>query len=634
MQYNVYLEFSSLLFLGVIIAFYFSKAHFFHLSNKIFACYLVTSFSCITLNIVTAFTISYAAKLPIWINEILNPVFYFFQMLQAIEFAAFVLSLVGYLVPENKHRVMIIMSPSVPALLYALAAPMLGSFVFSFDSQGVYHHGKGFFLLYLFSFYFIFLGIHFAISYHKMIPAIQFYTILFFTAMILLLIFAQIRFPSILLSGLACTLSTLMMYMTFQDPLIYIDDLTGLYERKTFLTYSSELLNYKKEFDVILIDIHNLKFINSHLGLTGGDRLLLQIAKILRENYSYQQIFRIDGDKFAIISNKHSDKTLDQLKKRFNDGIHLLGNQMKVSLHICKINMSEYASSAEDVFIIGENIFSYLKENTQESCIEITKETIELFRKNQSIEQAVLTGIENDRLSVYFQPIINMRTGKPTAAEALLRLEDPELGLISPEVFIPIAEKKGLINRIGEIVLEKTCQFVSEKALWTLGIEIVHINLSTIQCMDLKLCDRILQTISNFDLPFSILNFEITETATIASKQQLLTTMNQLEKFGITFAMDDYGNGLSNNQTLIDFPFDIIKIDRSLLWNCDKNKQAGILYQNVVKMFKQMGLIVIAEGAETQEQVAFLKELGVNFIQGYYYSKPLPQEDFLKFITD
>jgi len=631
LRYNIDIEFVSLIFLIVIMAFYYASAHMFNLSNKLFAFILADSFCTLSLNIITSYTISFAYRVPPIINHLLNPLFYLSQMLLCILFTIYIFSLVGYISPVNKRTICILLFPMFPACMLTLLSPFT-DLIYYFDETYQFHHGNLYFLLYIFAAYFLCVNMRFVIYYRKYLPRLQFYTLLSIIFVLIITAILQQYYPSCLLSGLPVTLSIFTMYLTFQNPQSYIDKMTGLYERNAFHLCIKELILYQSSFDLLLIDASNLNFIYQHFGLDGYELLINKIAKILQDSYTSKKIFRIDRDRFALIVSEHSNEVVYSLQEHFAQSYTLFDSEIKISVNIGKAHMSEYASTAEDVLSITESAFSLLKDSTKDSYAEINKETIDLFMRELAVEEALRTAIEKDSFEVYFQPIISTKAKKATAAEALLRLNDPYLGSIPPDEFICIAEKRGLINQIGKIVLEKSCRFISENKLWKHGIEIIHVNLSAVQCMDITLCEQIEKTISKFHIPFELLNFEITETAVIESKQQLLDTMKQLSNLGITFAMDDYGSGYSNSQTLIDFPFDIIKFDKDLLWNCDTNEQSFILYRNNTLMMKEMGLTVIAEGAETKEQINMLNELGIDFIQGYYYSKPLNQQEFMQFI--
>lgn len=216
----------------------------------------------------------------------------------------------------------------------------------------------------------------------------------------------------------------------------------------------------------------------------------------------------------------------------------------------------------------------------------------------------------------------------------MIRLNDPELGFISPDEFIPIAEQNGTILQIGKLVFEKVCQMISSSEIWKFGIHYIEVNLSTVQCMQEGLAQELIQIMDQYHVPYFMINLEITETAAYHSREQLLSNMKQLIDKGVSFSLDDYGTGFANMDYIVSFPFKIIKIDKSIVWSAMKTRRAGIVFQHIVQLIKDLNLEIVAEGVETIGHVNVLSAAGVNFLQGYYYSGPVPEETFLGIIKN
>ncbi|MDO4541057.1 MAG: EAL domain-containing protein, partial [Syntrophomonadaceae bacterium] len=283
---------------------------------------------------------------------------------------------------------------------------------------------------------------------------------------------------------------------------------------------------------------------------------------------------------------------------------------------------------------IMESATMMLKTMDKGAYLDIDRQTADTLYRRLSVESALQYAIRHRTLNVYYQPICSVQTGKIVGAEALVRLYDTRLGNIPPEEFIIVAEQMGMIKEVGEVVIEITSKFVADNRLWERNVGMMHINLSTLQCMEYKLSEHILATFEHYGVPADMFSFEITESAAIASEAQLLNTMNELIPHGVKFAMDDYGSGYSNSSTIIRFPFHAIKIDKSMLWGSTGSEKARVIYCNTVNMIRQMNLQVISEGVETSEQAELLKRLGVDYVQGFYFSRPLPSEKFLQYLAE
>ncbi len=220
------------------------------------------------------------------------------------------------------------------------------------------------------------------------------------------------------------------------------------------------------------------------------------------------------------------------------------------------------------------------------------------------------------------------------SAEALIRLHDEELGFISPEDFIPLAEKNGMIFRIGEFVFRSVCKAISEKRLEQYGLEYIEVNLSVAQCMQENLHKTLLAIMDEYHVPYSFINLEITETAVTVSKETLRNNIEYLRKKGVTFSMDDYGTGYSNITNVITYPFHIVKMDKSIVWYAMENDRALSTLKHSINMIKSLNMDIVAEGVETKEQSQALQEMGCDYLQGYYYSKPIPLDAFITFISE
>ena len=209
-----------------------------------------------------------------------------------------------------------------------------------------------------------------------------------------------------------------------------------------------------------------------------------------------------------------------------------------------------------------------------------------------------------------------------------------ELGFVSPDEFIPVAEKNGLIHMIGEFVFRSVCKFIINNKLWEKGIEYIHVNLSVIQCMQEKLYEQLLGIMDFYGLDYKYIELEVTETAAVVSSDTLMINMKQLMEKNMSFALDDYGMGYSNTTSILKYPFHTIKLDKSIVWAAMKDDKARKLLQHTIAMFRDMGIELVAEGVETKEMAAMLSKMKCDYLQGYLYSKPVKAEEFLKLLQD
>lgn len=218
--------------------------------------------------------------------------------------------------------------------------------------------------------------------------------------------------------------------------------------------------------------------------------------------------------------------------------------------------------------------------------------------------------------------------------EALSRLRHPELGWISPDIFIRLAEKNHLITQITELQLRRVCRFLRENPALRASIANVKINLSPLDLIHSESGSHLVRILGEYGLPCSCFQFEITETVATEYSASLTRVAESLQAAGIGLCLDDFGSGYANLNTVMQLPFSVIKLDRSLLFHICTDKNAALFYQSIVSAFCRLGYRIVAEGVETQEEMELLRSWNVDMIQGYYFSRPLPPDDLLRLLTE
>ena len=232
--------------------------------------------------------------------------------------------------------------------------------------------------------------------------------------------------------------------------------------------------------------------------------------------------------------------------------------------------------------------------------------------------------IENDRFEIYYQPLYTVCDGSFTEAEALLRLKGPDGEDIPPDEFIPVAEETGQIIRIGSMVLKRVCSYISYLLSCHINIDTISVNLSVVQLMGEDAVPSLLKIIHDSGISPNRILFEITESILISNYTLIAEKIRELSRAGIQFALDDFGTGYSNITNVIDLPFDVVKIDKSLIWDSMKNRRCNIMIRELTRTFRSINLLVTAEGVETEEHDRFVRQCGCDKIQGFRYAKPMP----------
>jgi len=414
------------------------------------------------------------------------------------------------------------------------------------------------------------------------------------------------------------------------------DSLTNLPNRVMFnqlLHFSIEAARrHDRQLAVMFIDLDRFKIINDSLGHEAGDALLVEIAGRLRSCVrACDVVARLGGDEFVIILEETAE--IDAIERIAESLLSVLGQPLQLSGHEChttaSIGIAMYPSDGTDGQTLTKNadIAMYLAKEDGKNGFRFFNKVV----KTQSIEgltleSALRRALERNQLALHYQPKVDMVTGQITGVEALLRWTHPDLGAISPAQFIPLAEETGLIVPIGRWVLNEAC---AQAMAWQRrGLRPVSmaVNLSPRQFADERLLRDIDAALAASGLPPVLLQLEVTESMVMRNVSRAARMLEAIHSRGIRLAIDDFGTGYSSLSLMKHFPIDTIKIDRSFVRDLPRDSEDRAITQAIISMGKALGMTVVAEGVETIEQQAFLREHVCDEIQGFLFSRPVPPE--------
>lgn len=456
-------------------------------------------------------------------------------------------------------------------------------------------------------------------------------------------------FRTVQLSSTGLVIMLLLNYLVFEDPKVYLDFENGNFNGMAYRVMLSEYFKSKSHFTVFQIGFAEFPLVHGKYGHAVCQEILQDLARIIEE-FAGVNVYTVEEETLGFILEMDDgimESMIRSILEQTEYNWSYKGNTIHVTGILYQVNCPEEATSQTEL----EDMFEFMKSgSTMMRHVKASADLIEKKRRYATITRMLEHAFYNDGFDVYYQPIFCTRDGKFHSAEALLRLKDTKtIGFVSPEEFITIAEKEGLIMQIGEIVLSKVCAFARLNRLIEKGIRYLEVNLSGIQCIDQGLPEQVERIVERYQLPYDFLNLEITETAAVESGEMLALNMNNLMDRGVTFSMDDFGTGYSNLAKMAEVSYDLIKIDKSLVWYCyseqrsilkkdEVDPEAGLeksrlVLAKVIKMIAELNLKIVVEGVETADMVDMLTESGVDYLQGYYYSRPLKEEDFLAFLA-
>ncbi|WP_462412812.1 putative bifunctional diguanylate cyclase/phosphodiesterase [Neobacillus sp. Marseille-QA0830] len=425
------------------------------------------------------------------------------------------------------------------------------------------------------------------------------------------------------------------------EKLAHYDPLTELPNRNLFqISMGRELKRAKekgKRFSLMYIDMDRFKYVNDSLGHDSGDLLLQHVAKRLKDAAGPNAVVaRIGGDEFAIILKESETSQLEQIAnqilKRFEPAFNISGNELYTTPSIGITIYPEGGRNAGDLLKSADAAMYLAKEEGKNKYKFFNHQLNEQISKKMQVENGLRRGLEDDHFSVYYQPQVDLRTEKIIGFEALIRWSDPELGMVSPVDFIPVAEETGLIEPIGRWVLKTACQQLKEWQQMGMGEVSMSVNASIRQFQNPIFIDDVKMILAETKLDPKYLKIEITESI-LQNMSKTRKMLDELRDLGIQIAIDDFGTGYSSLSYLKDMPVNCLKIDKAFI---DKlsNHDGGPIVKTIIDMGRNMNFTVIAEGVESHEHVSFLRSNQCFVGQGYLFSKPLPASEVKNFLFE
>lgn len=418
------------------------------------------------------------------------------------------------------------------------------------------------------------------------------------------------------------------------DYLATYDELTGIYNKQAFYAKTKEMLldNPDKNFDLLRINIERFKVLNDLFGESTGDKLLRYIGKFLKEiNLPLCVSGRLYADNFVVCyeAGKGDSQRMINTLQMVADSF-AINNRTILSFGLYRIDDKTLPVS---VMCDRANMALWkAKGNFKKTYCEYDEKMRQQVLKEQKIINAMEMAIKNKEFNLYLQPKYEIKNGTIIGAEALVRWISQENGFISPGDFIPVFENNGFVYEVDKFIWEETCRYLRKWLNEGRKVYPISVNVSRIDLYDPKLVKHLVDLREKYQLPPQYLELEITESAYTEDPEQIITITRQLREEGFVILMDDFGTGYSSLNMLKDIQIDVLKLDMGFLKSSDYSAKGGNILTAIFKMAESLKMQAIAEGVETKEQVEFLKSIGCKYVQGFYYSKPLPVDEFEKLI--
>ncbi len=578
------------------------------------------------------------------VDDICHMLYFVFHSLIAPVFLIYVLCLSDAIKKVSDFHITLIMVPIFVMELLILSDPFT-SVMYYHDSNGDFQRNWGEYVIYFFAAIFIFVATVCIFRYWFAMTMRKRLSLICFLGVVLIGLAVQFVYKNIRCELFAEALGLLGIMLLMESEDERLDPETGIYNRHGLEIDLDSNFKLKNSINIISLRIIDVSTSLRSIGITNINYLTKEVAEFLKTKIQRYYIYNIDPSQFIILldadnnADSHKfrkifekfeasadvDELIEDILERFKGNWDIGKTKFSLNPIILKANMPETFETVEDVFFF---IDSPLPKKIEKQVLE--GPDLNYLLRRTEVENAIRRGLSDEEFEVYYQPVYDLHTKKLYGAEALLRLHDSVLGEVYPDEFIPVTEQMGLIDEVDDMVLGKVCEFVESGLPERKGMQTLNVNLSMIQCMQKGFVDRINKIVERYNIKKSMITFEITESVGADDYQKLGEIIKELKSSGYQFAMDDYGTGYSNIQSIFSLDFDVVKIDKSILWAAEKGELGMTILTNSINMIRQMKKKIVVEGVETESQIKLLESLGVDYQQGFYFSKPIPKADFIR----
>ncbi len=604
-------------------------------SSKLFIALTISTFFCIVCEILSCFpnTVGYHVM---WIAV---TGYYVTRGFMPVLYLLYVIVLTDNFskVKKSKWKLVALFAPYVLTLAFILSTSLthLVYTVYIDNGKVIYARGDWIPILYAVSLVYLGFTLFYIIRYRQFFNIHQLVSILSIFPLTIAAVAAQFFAPYYLVELFSTALSLILISSSIESAEELIDSKTGLNSSRAFFNSMKKASTVGKDTHIVLLKINNYSEIYNLMDIETADKYIRTMCTNFNNRYrKYTRFYRTfiieDGLFAATFLYKENARIVaqnlfDDLKRYGKD--HDFNPRFNICLLDLLVDFNDLSS-----FVAFINNFHSKKMFDSEFIVlsEIRNETAFIISNN--IDNVIEHGLKNNEFEVYYQPIYDVKLKKFTSAEALIRLNSAKYGFVVPGLFISHAENNGKIIQIDNFVFGEVFKFISSAEFKELNIDYIEINLSMVDCNDKELFGRINKLMSEYGVKSNNINLEITETLD-ADYERIDNNIKRLCSLGISFSLDDYGTGYSNIERFTSLPLDIVKIDKTL---ADKYKEKNMsqVLKNTFNMIKNLDRKIVIEGVEDEAQAQAFIDYGCDYIQGYYYSKPLPREEFVKFILE
>lgn len=455
-----------------------------------------------------------------------------------------------------------------------------------------------------------------------------------FNAILIIGLLLRKAFPLTLVTSYFSILAILVIYLTAQNPDLFRDKKTHLFNRDAFNRIGMECLMKGTPFHCIVASVNNYSSIKTLYGYQQMKRSMEMCGQWLIRSFPHYYVFYFRNGEFLLLQTNHRfeeyrERILGTMKEHFSTPWKPEGMDVQLDISALALPYHLLPKDMTQVHDFIVHTFNRAYVENHRGNVVVSQEICDSYDREGVVELALGKALEQKRIEAWFQPIYSVKDDMIIGAEALARLRDPELGFIPPDEFIRVAERTGDIMEVGRQVFSRVCEYLASGEPDRLGIQKINVNLSPAQCMNDQLAKELSALADSYGVSLGRINFEITESS-FEDYRLIQKQMTLLQERGATFSLDDFGTGTSNLIRLVNLPIRAVKLDIYMVRSYFE-KESHIL-PDLVVMFRNANLLIVAEGVETLHMKEVLEDMGCDFEQGYYFSRPLPPDEFTLYL--
>lgn len=610
---NIQVQLCGLIVIFLIMFFYYGNKKIGLFTDAVFTRVLFGSFICLSLDILSVVMIVNADTIPIfWVKFVCKA---YLVSLLWMGFSGFDYEMTE-LVGEIRYHKLIHVFMTLAALesIVILSTPIS---IF-YDGHYVYTEGMSDIFTYIFTFMFIVCTVIILCVQAKRInprrrTAIAIWMFMWFASAI-----TQFFFKELLLVGFAISLGMVTIFFMLENPESLQDRRIGCFNSHALLLFLKQVYIRKEKYRIIDVIFEKSESENDSFIKT--DDMFAEINKFFENKKAYSVFKNVDNELFIFSKSDGYEKVEKEFEEFYNEKIV---KKFSPDMKIIVFDDCSKVKSPDDLFSLLKMFSINISAHGKYVPSPVDDDVINSYYGYNEMVKEISLALQEDRVEVFYQPIFSNKEGRYKSCEALARIRKNDGTLIPPSKFIPVAEDTGLIVQLGERVFTKVCQFLNREEIVGEKLDYIEINLSVAQFVDSNLADKFFSIMKEYNIDPSKINLEITETASIQAKKMLLENMNRFIEYGVKFSLDDFGKGQSNLMYVVEMPVSIVKLDMDMIKAYFVESKAKCVVAATVRMAHELGLHVVAEGVEEEDELSALRDEQVDFIQGYYFSKPV-----------